>query len=72
MSKPDIKLSAGAIHFITVLSERGKNPRYSDKTDHGQNGPEKKRTTFRDKTDHVSGQKDHVPGQNRPGFRTKR
>ena len=31
--------------------------RYSDKMDHGQNGP--------DKTDHVS-------GQNRPGLRTKR
>ena len=45
--------------------------RYSDKTDHGQNGPDKtdhlsgqngprlrtKRTTFQDKTDQASGQK---------------
>ena len=39
---------------------------YSDKMDHGQNGPRSrtKRTTSQDKTD-------HVPRQNGPGFRTK-
>ena len=37
---------------------------YSDKTDHGQNGP--------DKTDHVQDKTDHVSGQNGPRFRTKR
>ena len=57
----------------------GRLIRYSDKTDHGQNGP--------DKTDHVSGQNgprlrtkrttsqdktDHVPGQKGSGFRRKR
>ena len=53
--------------------------RYSDKTDHGQNGPDKtdhvsgqngprlgaKRSTFHDKTDQAS-------GQNGPRFWTKR
>ena len=57
----------------------GMGSRYSDKTDHGQNGPDKtdhvsgqngprlrtKRTTFQDKTDQAS-------GQNGPGFWTKR
>ena len=55
---------------------------YADKTDHGQNGPDKtdhvsgqngprlrtKRTTFQDKTDQASGQKDHVSGKKRALF----
>ena len=53
---------------------------YSDKTDHGQNGPDKtdhvsgqngprhrtQRTTFQDKTDHVSGKTDPVLGLTGP------
>ena len=53
------------------IVNKASSRRYSDKTDHGQNGPDKtdhvsgqngprlriKRTTFQDKTDQASGQK---------------
>ena len=75
-------------YFLKVIAKRLQNFnsrgslfRYSDKTD------QKKRTTFQDKTDHVSGQNgprfrtkrpslhdkmDHVSGQNEPRLRTNR